>query len=133
MSGFLVSHFKHGAQGPPAHIPSWQQPARTEKQMISLAGACEPWSPYPSLPLKLHLLYYTLLFCLGPFFLLYLSGPPRHLSSQTSLSFFVFNFLFCIGVQSIIIHAWRISWTQEPGGLQGHKESDVTEVTQHSP
>ena len=27
------------------------------------------------------------------------------------------------------ILAWRISWTEEPGGLQsmGHKESDMTE------
>ena len=32
------------------------------------------------------------------------------------------------------ILAWRIPWTEEPGGLQsmGHKESDKTEVTQHS-
>ena len=32
------------------------------------------------------------------------------------------------------ILAWRISWTEEPGGLQstGHKESDTTEVTKHS-
>ena len=29
------------------------------------------------------------------------------------------------------ILAWRIPWTEEPGGLQskGHKESDMTEVT----
>ena len=31
------------------------------------------------------------------------------------------------------ILAWRIPWTQEPGGLrsgsQGHKELDMTEVT----
>ena len=29
------------------------------------------------------------------------------------------------------IPAWRIPWTEEPGGLQfmGHKESDVTEAT----
>ena len=29
------------------------------------------------------------------------------------------------------IIAWRIPWTEEPGGLQsmGHKESDMTEVT----
>ena len=29
------------------------------------------------------------------------------------------------------ILAWRIPWTEEPGGLQsmGHKESDTTEVT----
>ena len=28
------------------------------------------------------------------------------------------------------ILAWRIPWTEEPGGLQsmGHKESDMTEV-----
>ena len=27
------------------------------------------------------------------------------------------------------IHAWRIPWTEEPGGLRsmGHKESDTTE------
>ena len=27
------------------------------------------------------------------------------------------------------IHAWKISWTEEPGGLQtmGHKELDTTE------
>ena len=25
------------------------------------------------------------------------------------------------------ILAWRIPWTEEPGGLQGHKESDTTE------
>ena len=32
------------------------------------------------------------------------------------------------------ILAWRIPWTEEPGGLyrrQGFKESDTTEVTQH--
>ena len=29
------------------------------------------------------------------------------------------------------ILAWRISWTEEPGGLcpRGHKESETTEVT----
>ena len=29
------------------------------------------------------------------------------------------------------ILAWRIPWTEEPGGLQsmGHRESDTTEVT----
>ena len=29
------------------------------------------------------------------------------------------------------ILAWRIPWTEKPGGLQsmGHKESDTTEVT----
>ena len=29
---------------------------------------------------------------------------------------------------------WRIPWTEEPGRLQSmvHKESDTTEVTQHS-
>ena len=32
------------------------------------------------------------------------------------------------------ILAWRISWTEEPGGLQswGHKESDTTETTEHA-
>ena len=32
------------------------------------------------------------------------------------------------------ILAWRIPWTEEPGGLQsiGRKESDTTEVTEHS-
>ena len=32
------------------------------------------------------------------------------------------------------ILAWRIPWTEDPGGLQsiGPKESDTTEVTQHS-
>ena len=32
------------------------------------------------------------------------------------------------------ILAWRIPWTEEPGGLQsrGHKESDTTEATEHS-
>ena len=31
------------------------------------------------------------------------------------------------------ILAWRIPWTEEPGGLQsmGHKESDTTEATEH--
>ena len=31
------------------------------------------------------------------------------------------------------ILAWRIPWTEEPGGLQsiGSKESDISEVTQH--
>ena len=30
--------------------------------------------------------------------------------------------------------AWRIPWTEEPGGLQsiGHKELDTTEVTEHT-
>ena len=29
--------------------------------------------------------------------------------------------------------AWRILWTEEPGGLHGgHKESDVTEVSQQA-
>ena len=29
---------------------------------------------------------------------------------------------------------WRISWTEEPGGLQswGHKESDATATTEHA-
>ena len=27
------------------------------------------------------------------------------------------------------ILAWRTPWTEEPGGLQGCKESDTTEVT----
>ena len=33
------------------------------------------------------------------------------------------------------ILAWRIPWTEEPGRLQsiGHKESDTTEATEHSP
>ena len=32
------------------------------------------------------------------------------------------------------ILAWRIPWTEEPGGLhpKGHKESDTTEVTEHA-
>ena len=32
------------------------------------------------------------------------------------------------------ILAWRISWTEEPGGLQswGRKESDTTEATEHA-
>ena len=32
------------------------------------------------------------------------------------------------------ILAWRIPWTEEPGGLQsiGRKELDTTEVTEHS-
>ena len=32
------------------------------------------------------------------------------------------------------ILAWRIPWTEEPGGLQsiGCKESDTTEVTEHN-
>ena len=31
------------------------------------------------------------------------------------------------------ILAWRIPWTEEPGGLQsiGHEESDTTEATEH--
>ena len=32
------------------------------------------------------------------------------------------------------ILAWRIPWTEEPGGLQSigsHKESDMTEATEH--
>ena len=31
------------------------------------------------------------------------------------------------------ILAWRIPWTEEPGGLQSmdHKESDTTEATEH--
>ena len=34
------------------------------------------------------------------------------------------------GTHSNIL-AWRIPWTEEPGGLQsvGHKDSDTTEVT----
>ena len=28
--------------------------------------------------------------------------------------------------------AWRIPWTEEPGGLWGHKESDMTEMTEHA-
>ena len=32
------------------------------------------------------------------------------------------------------ILAWRISWTEEPGGLQSMdcKESDMTELTEHT-
>ena len=32
------------------------------------------------------------------------------------------------------ILAWEVPWTEEPGGLQsmGHKESDMTEVTEHA-
>ena len=33
------------------------------------------------------------------------------------------------------ILAWRIPWTEEPGGLhspKGHKESDTTEGTKHA-
>ena len=32
------------------------------------------------------------------------------------------------------IPAWRIPWTEEPGGYcsQGHKELDTTEVTEHA-
>ena len=30
------------------------------------------------------------------------------------------------------ILAWRVPWTEEPGRLQGHKESDMTEVTDHT-
>ena len=48
------------------------------------------------------------------------------LSRLTVDFFFHLNFLFCIGVQLIeegmvthsIILAWRIPWTEEPGGLQ---------------
>ena len=30
------------------------------------------------------------------------------------------------------ILAWRIPWTEEPGGPQGCTESDMTKVTYHS-
>ena len=32
------------------------------------------------------------------------------------------------------IFAWRISWTEEPGGLhpKGHKEVDITEASEHA-
>ena len=30
------------------------------------------------------------------------------------------------------ILAWRVPWTEEPGGLWGHKELDVTECTRMS-
>ena len=32
------------------------------------------------------------------------------------------------------ILAWRIPWTEDPGGLRpwGHKESDTTEATEHA-
>ena len=30
------------------------------------------------------------------------------------------------------ILAWRIPWTEESGGLQCYKESDMTEVTEHA-
>ena len=30
------------------------------------------------------------------------------------------------------ILAWRVPWTEEPGRLQGHKGSDITEVTDHT-
>ena len=30
------------------------------------------------------------------------------------------------------ILAWRIPQTEEPGGLQGHKESDTTEQLKHT-
>ena len=30
------------------------------------------------------------------------------------------------------ILAWRVPWTEQPGRLQGHKESDMTEVTDHT-
>ena len=30
------------------------------------------------------------------------------------------------------IHAWRISWTEEPGRLWGCKELDMTEVNEHT-
>ena len=30
------------------------------------------------------------------------------------------------------IHAWRISWTEEPGRLWGCKELDKTEVNEHT-
>ena len=28
--------------------------------------------------------------------------------------------------------AWRVPWTEEPGRLQGHRESDKTKVTDHT-
>ena len=28
--------------------------------------------------------------------------------------------------------AWRVPWTEEPGGLMGRKELDTTEVTEHN-
>ena len=39
-----------------------------------------------------------------------------------------------MATQSSVL-AWRIPWTEEPGGLQswGCKESDMTEATQHAP
>ena len=39
-----------------------------------------------------------------------------------------------MATQSSIL-AWKVSWTEEPGGLYspwGHKESDTTEATSHS-
>ena len=30
------------------------------------------------------------------------------------------------------ILAWRIPWTEEPGGPRGQRESDTTEVTKHT-
>ena len=38
-----------------------------------------------------------------------------------------------MAIRSSIL-AWRIPWTEEPGRLQsiGHKESDMTEVTEHA-
>ena len=37
-----------------------------------------------------------------------------------------------MATHSSISHAWEISWTEEPGSSQGHKELDTTEVTQHA-
>ena len=71
--------------------------------------------------------------------------------SQTGLSDFHFHFTFTKtgGIRDSIpglersleevathsgILAWRIPWTEEPGGLQswGRKESDTTEATEHT-
>ena len=30
------------------------------------------------------------------------------------------------------ILSWRIPWTEEPGGVLGHKESDATVATGHA-
>ena len=52
-------------------------------------------------------------------------GVPK---SRTRLSDFHFHFQKEMATHSSIL-AWRIPWTEEPGGLQsmGHKESDMTE------
>ena len=77
------------------------------------------WQPTP--------VFFFFFFCIGLFFFSFIVISWRLTNSQHCSGFCHTLTWISHGHSSIL--AWEIPWTEEPGRLWGHKESDITEHT----